>query len=268
MDSVGGEVLIGLGLMAGMLGCIEAGFRWGHRERSRGLEETEVGIQALEAAIFGLVSLLLAFSFSAGQSRLEWRRQQIIEEGNAIGTAYLRLDLLRPEQRGALRASLRDYARLRAAVYLSVGDRPATAARLAQAQAQGQRVWAQAAAACPRSPVQAGCMLVLPAVNAMLDAASARTEAAEARTPAPILLLLLALAPVSGLLAGFAMATRTRRSPAHAFLYTAVTVLTMLVILDLDNPRFGLIRLRREQQRVMAEVLGSMDSGGARERGR
>jgi hypothetical protein len=55
---------------------------------------------AVAAAIFGLMGLLIAFTFSGAASRFDERRHLIVQEANAIGTFYLRLDLLPAESRG------------------------------------------------------------------------------------------------------------------------------------------------------------------------
>ena len=65
-----------------------------HRELARDPEGLAKGTGAAEGAVFGLLGLILAFSFSGAATRFEQRRHLITEEANAIGTAYLRLDLL------------------------------------------------------------------------------------------------------------------------------------------------------------------------------
>ena len=67
--------------------------------------------------MFALFGLLIAFTFSGGASRLDTRRQLIAEEANAIGTAYLCLDLLPASDQPALRGLFRDYLDSRLAVY-------------------------------------------------------------------------------------------------------------------------------------------------------
>ena len=84
---------LSVGLSVGMVVCLEVGYRLGRRS-SENPELTHEGIGAIEAAVFALLGLLLGFSLAGGTSRLDTRRQLIIEEANAIGTAYLRLDTL------------------------------------------------------------------------------------------------------------------------------------------------------------------------------
>ena len=80
------------------------------RLRRRGAEDSAYeGIGAIEASVFALLCLLLGFSFAGGTSRLDSRRQLIVEEANAIGTAYLRLDLLVTEGQLEMRHLFREY---------------------------------------------------------------------------------------------------------------------------------------------------------------
>ena len=106
-------VALAVGVFTGTLACLDIGFRFGSRSREIAAPE---GTGSIGAAVFALLGLLLAFSFAGGLTRLEARRQLIVEEANNIGTAYLRLDLLSPADRAALRPLFREYldARLRA----------------------------------------------------------------------------------------------------------------------------------------------------------
>lgn len=86
-------IVMSLGQFVGMLAFPEIGYCLSRRS-SRKPEVTHEGIGVVEAAVFALLGLLLGFSFADGTSRLEARRQLIVQETNAISTAYDRLDLL------------------------------------------------------------------------------------------------------------------------------------------------------------------------------
>ena len=92
-----------VGLFVGMLVCLEVGYRIGSYGVERHQELEHEGTGAIEAAVFALLGLLLAFTFGGAMTRLETRRELIVQEANAIGTAYLRLDVLpaaeQPEMR-------------------------------------------------------------------------------------------------------------------------------------------------------------------------
>ena len=101
----------------------------------------------MDGAVFALLGLLVAFTFSGAASRFDARRHLIVEETNAIGTAYLRLDLLPASAQPALRDLFRRYLDSRLEVYRKLPDLDAAKAELARStQLQGE-IWSQAVAA-------------------------------------------------------------------------------------------------------------------------
>jgi hypothetical protein len=245
-------------LCAGMLLLLEAGRRLGGRRIARGLEGASTGLGAVEGTAFALLGLLLAFTFSGAGSRFDFRRQQIAEESNAVGTAYLRLDLLPAESQPALRELFRNYLDARLGIYR---NRPGSAT----AQAERQRsetlqkeIWARAVVATnlPGGHPDAG-KLLLPALNEMIDITTLRTMAALSHPPKIIYGLLFVLAFGCALMAGHAMAGSQRRSWLHILGFVAATVITVFVILDVEYPRHGLFRLDAYDQ-MLIDLRASM----------
>jgi hypothetical protein len=105
-----------VGLFLGTLVFCEVR-RIGLASRARHPGELVKGAAAAEGAVFGMLGLLIAFSFSGAASRFEDRRHLIVEEANAVGTAYLRLDLLSGDARTELREMFRRYLDIRIATY-------------------------------------------------------------------------------------------------------------------------------------------------------
>ena len=97
--------LLALGLFLSILGSLEVGRRIGLTMRRRFPDVEIKGSSAAEGAVFGLLGLLIAFTFSGAAGRFEDRRHLITEEANAIGTAWLRVDLLPAASASAVRAS-------------------------------------------------------------------------------------------------------------------------------------------------------------------
>ena len=230
------------GLFVGMVACVELGYRLGGRH-SKDVAAPHEGIGAMEAAVYGLLGLLLALSFSGGSARLDARRKLIVEEANAIGTAYLRLDLLPAGEQPALRRSFREYLDARLSVYEKMPDLDAAEREIARAATIQNTIWSQAIAAARNDPTGGAPRLLLPAINEMIDVTTSRTVALHVHLPGLIFALLIGVALLSGLLAGYAMAKRKRRSWLHMFVYVTVVSLTIYAVADLDDPRSGLIRL-------------------------
>ena len=91
----------------------------------------------------------------------------------------------------------------------------------------------------------------------MIDVTTARAVAVRTRLPGPILALLIVVALLSALIAGFSMARRRRRSWLHIALYTVAVAVTVYIVQDLDNPRIGLIRLEAAE-RILEQLRDSI----------
>jgi hypothetical protein len=248
-------VVIPLILFAAMLVCLDIGYR-AARAAGRGSERFHDGVAAIDAAIFALLGLLLGFSFAGAMSRLDARRQLIVREANAISTAYLRLDVLPLSEQPRIRHLFRDFLDRRLRAYQ--GHDLATTERLIDEGGDlEERLWAALVKINRDDPTRETSRVVLPAVNDMMDVTTARAVALQTRLPLPILALLITMAILSALVAGYAMAKRSSRSLLHMALYAAAVSTTVFVMLDLDNPRVGLIRLDATE-RILQELHDSI----------
>lgn len=236
-----------VGLFLGTLLLIEAGRRRRLQDRARAGGEAE-GLGAMEGALFGLLGLLLAFTFSGAAGRFDDRRQLIVEEANAIGTAYLRLDLLSAEPRAALQARFREYVEARLGAYRALPDLKAAYAGLARADSLQAVIWTGAASATQAASTTAPGMLLLPALNAMIDITTTRTAATQAHPPFMIFVMLGLLVLVCAYQAGYGMGEGTRRSWIHIMGFAVVLALTIYLIIDLEYPRLGLIQVSSYDQ--------------------
>jgi hypothetical protein len=131
------------GLFVGLLVCLELGRRWGTRQLQRDPEGARTGAGAVEGAVFALLGLLIAFTFSGAAARLDVRRAQIVDEANAIGTAWLRLDLLPEEAQPAVRELFRQYVDSRLTAYRKLPDIAAAKAELDRSLALQSQIWRQ-----------------------------------------------------------------------------------------------------------------------------
>lgn len=234
------------GLIAAMLVLLELG-RWIGRRRLR-LDPTwdNRGISTLESTLLALLGLLLAFTFSGAWSRFDARRALILEETNAIGTAWLRLDLLPEPGRGQLQASFRRYTELRIAATQANEARPSEEVAAAQ-----QAIWTGAVAGAQAAPDNRVATLLLPAVNAMFDIATARYQAVLTHPPAMVYWMLLVLALLATTLVGYGMAAGKRRSWLHICCFVGALLLTIYVSLDLEYPRRGHFRVDKYDQQLI-----------------
>ena len=171
--------LLALGLMLGMLALLEIGRRMGDRRLANDPEGARAGTGTVESAVLALLGLLIAFTFSGAASRFDARRDLIVQETNVIGTAYLRIDLLPAGAQPALRDLFRRYVDSRLETYRRIPNVGAVKAELARSTALQGEIWTQAVAASrlEGAPPPAA-MLLLPALNDMIDITTTRAMAA------------------------------------------------------------------------------------------
>lgn len=245
-------------LLAAMVVLTEVGRRAGLRRIAEDGAGARSGFGAIDAAIFSLLGLMIAFTFSGAASRFDARRQLAIQEYNAIGTAWLRISVLPAAAQEGMRERFREYvnARLRvaaAAPYLeSVMD------ELARCGDLQTIIWNQSVAACAESPSPLGTMLVLPALNQMFDIAAARTATAQIHPPLVVFATLFALALASALHGGYSMAGSGRRSWLHTIGFAAAVSIAVFLIIELEYPRMGLIRMDA-MDILLADLLETMN---------
>ena len=232
---------IAVGLLFATLAMLEAGHRWGRRVAAKGIE-AEGG--AVEGAVFALLGLLIAFTFSGAISRFDSRRELVAQETNAIGTAWLRIGLVPEREQPRLKELFRLYLDSRLATYRKISDSRRPDAELAETARLQNEIWKTAVAACRSADTMTPCLLLLPALNEMIDITTTRAMAARIHPPFVVFLMLGILALTSALVGGYSMAAAGRtHSLFYRIAFATVIAATVYVIIDIEYPRVGLIRV-------------------------
>lgn len=250
--------LFAAGLFLGLLIALEVGRRLGLRRRQREPEASREGLGAIEGAIFALLGLLIAFTFSGGAARFDARKALVVNEANAIGTAWLRIDVVPKEHQPALRELFRDYLDSRIETYRKVPDLAAVRAELARSADLQNEIWTTAVNACGEGAAPQAMVLLLPALNQMIDITTTRTMATEIHPPAVIYGMLAALALAGAFLSGHALGGAGNRSWIHLLIFALVMAASVYVILDMEYPRVGLIRVDAADH-VLVDLRRTMD---------
>ncbi len=250
--------LLAIGLMVLILALLEIGRRIGIHRRSADPEGSSAGLGAIEGAIFGLMGLLIAFTFSGAATRFDGRRALIGEEANTVGTAYLRIDLLPAAAQPQLRDDFRTYLDDRLGFYRNLRMNLDQARQdLARSTVTQDKIWKEAVVACRDSGSPAVTTLVMSSLNDMIDITTTRFVAQHTHPPEIIFYGLGVLVLATALLAGYGTAGSKKRSWTHMLLFTLIMSASLYVILDLEYPRFGLIRIDAADQ-VLIDVRASM----------
>jgi hypothetical protein len=246
------EVVINWLFFALMLTATEIGFRLGRKLETRTPENVKSQISTVEAAILGILALLLGFTVSMAVSRFETRKQLVLEEADAIGTSSLRAQLLPAPAGPEIQSLLRQYVNIR----LQYGTAGNDLARLEDLNSQTGRLqaqfWTRAAAYAQQDPNPVKAGLLLQSMNQAIDLAEARWMAFQNHVPESVIYVNAAVGLLSAMLVGYSFGVNGRRNIFSMFILAVSISLVLAVIIDLDRPRSGYIRV---SQQPMIDLL-------------
>jgi hypothetical protein len=255
---------VGLLAMAGalllfltMILAQELGWRYGLRVRPTAEKEGEGGAGLMDNAVFGLLGLLIGFTFSGSAARFDHRRELVGNIVNTTGTAWQRIEALPPQWQDTVRIPLRRYVD---ALLVSYGSRriPENVVRAPDAVGAAQdATWSQAMKACLTPEGEKARMLLLPALNEMFGAVEEERLARAIHPPRVIFAMLGLTALAAGFLAGFAVAGGKGRGWVHRIGVAATISFAVYVVLEMEFPRLGLVRVDRADQ-ALTELRASM----------
>jgi hypothetical protein len=241
-----------------LIGASEIGYLLARRRRAGRKNETAADmhehLNEIQTAIFAVLGLLLAFTFAMAVSRYDARKQALVDETNAIGTAYLRIQLLPPGQQAAAAAVFRTYvdARLSSARPYWYQD-----VKLKNETSKLQQVlWTQGTDAANQDPHAVTTGLYLQSLNDMFDAQDARDAARLNELPTSAIYLLLAISILSVGTLGYRAGLGGRRSLVGAVLLALVITLIIGIIIELDQPYQGFITISQQSLIELRQSMG------------
>jgi len=227
-------------LVVSLLGALEFGYRTGVRRAREEDARAASQIGAVQGALLGLLGLLLAFSFAAAGARFLERQDLITKEANAIGTAYLRADLIPDPYASSLRAALREYTSHRVEVSRHLKD-SISAANSAEVGAFHDRMWSAARDGSLAKPES--MMAVVTAVNDVIDFHATRVAAGKKHLPMVVMGLLTACSVLSIGVIGYSCGTGKRRRATLTMSLAMLIAAALWITIDLDHARSGILRL-------------------------
>ena len=214
------------------------------RRRQSYLGKEDSSIHTIVAANLALLAFILAFTFNLATSRFDARKSFLLQEVNAIETAWLRTDLVRGTQGADIKALLEEYLRIR----IVAAENPEKIKEtISRSDAIQKEIWSIVTSLIhelPRTdPVDA---LFVDAINEMLDIQTNRIAANFSyRIPTTIWIALFVLAMFSffsvGYLLGMAKQTNWYIILMLSLAFTAI----IMVIIDLDSGK-GTIQLNQQ----------------------
>lgn len=234
--------------------AIEFGFRCGRRRRLRAETEGEGPVNAIVAATLGLLAFLLAFTFSQAASFFDARRSLVLAEANAIGTTYLRTDMLPEPQRQEARGLLREYVQVRVEGFES--SQAEHAIRRSE-ELQGQ-LWSRGAAVADKNPTSIMVGLFIQSLNETIDLHASRVSAGHrirvaGSIWAGLYFITIVAMTALGYHEGLVSNHRSYATLALALAFSTV----ILLIADLDRPREGLLRTNQQPLLDLQKAIAS-----------
>ena len=253
---------VGLIILSALLAAASVGYvsrRWSEARRKRMLaadatqekEEDQEGY--LVSSVLGLLALLLGFTFALAVDRFDARRGFVLEEANAIGTTYLRSQLLDPPHRERLSRLLVEYTDNR--IELASAREPVPPELLARNDRLVTQLWQATTAAFPSIKDYDFSSSYLESMNTVIDLDTSRKTARRAHVPATVFVVLGIYAIGTAAVLGYVLIGARGRISAAAVM--ALFALAFLLIIDIDRPTMGTVR---ESQAPMEWLRNSLQS--------
>jgi hypothetical protein len=226
-------ILLGIVLGATLLGDFA-----GRRLRGKGELREPFGV--VQAALLGLVALILAFGLTMAVGRYDARRAAVVSDANAIGTAYLRAQTLREPIRSQSLEVFRQYTDADIRLANSVPESGEARAAVAEGGRLQRVLWGLAGQALAESPQDSAPRLYVEALNEMIDMQTVRVASLANRVPTAVLVIEIVGASVALCLLALYLAFLGRGILTVVLAATFVSVL-LLITFDLDRPRRGFV---------------------------
>lgn len=202
-------------------------------------------------SVLSLFALLIGFSFSIALHKYDTRRELVVNEANALGTTWLRTDLLDSPHREAVQAVLRRYIAQRID-YAASRDSDAEVAAFARSAQLQNELWAAVMAAVAPFRDTPRASLLVTTTNESIDLAATRQAERQAHIPGRVLRMLFLFALISAAMVGYERGVQRR---ATTLLFVLIT-LAVTLVLDLDRPGTGLLTVPQQPMLDLQQSLG------------
>lgn len=244
--------------IAAFLLALEVGYRLGQRRQDKTDEPDKSHTSALQGATLGLLALLLGFTFAMAVSRFDNRKTVIVDQANAIGTAELRSRLLGTPYAEKAAPLFRDYVDAWLQYRFAGDDIAAAKAAEDRAFLIENQLWIMVREVTAADPHSLPASLFTSAMNDVIDMHEKRNRSVKDRVPDPVMWLLFAVSALALGQVAYSCGLSGRRRQVANVVFAFVIALVMVVILDIDRPRRGLIQASQESMIRLQQSLEPM----------
>jgi hypothetical protein len=228
-----------------LLGLAEVGFRFGLSLHSKKDEARKSQIGGVQGTIFGILGLLLGFTFAMSVSRYEARRTMVLTEANVIGTTFLRADFLPPAHRDEVKKLLREYVDVRLQLHPAGADLTGIAPELRRSAEIEAALWEHAKAVAAETPTPITATFIT-TLNDMIDTDSIRQSTFRNRIPGGVWLLLALVAAFGCFTCGYGSGSQGERSSFTNVVLPLLIAIVITLIFDLMHSESGVIGISQQ----------------------
>lgn len=248
-------VVLTLIMLISFFAAIEIGFRLGRRRSAGADDDFKSHIGSLQAALLGLLALLIGFVFAMAVSRYDTRKELLLDETNAITSTYLRARLLEEKYEQELIGLLRAYVDARLAFH-DAGIEPARLnAAIDETLNVQEQLWRVATVVAEKDSHSVAAGMFVQSLNEMIDTHEKRIRALDNHVPDPVLYLVFLVALLSFGFIGYGCGLVKQRHFITTALVSVLVAFSLSVILDLDRPRRGLLKINQDSLIKLKQTL-------------
>jgi hypothetical protein len=240
--------------------CAEFGYRLGNAAAPRLNKEATTHVGTIEGALLGLLALLLGFAFSMAMDRYDNRRSVVVNEANDLQTTYLRSKLLHPPHNTIVADLLKQYVDSRVEYLKAAYDQLVLQNALNRTSALQRSLWQQATLAAQENNDEVRTGYFIESLNNLIDDHTRRVAAMGNHVPEIILLLLFFVAAMTIAMTGYSSGLNQTRLGIPRFILILLTSATLMVIIDLDRPKRGFIKVT---EKAMLELQRELNTPSA-----
>ena len=239
--------LIGLLTLVLLIISVEIGYWIGLKAKVEMTQPMKAQISTIQTAILTIFTFLLGFTFAMALSRFDNRKQMVVKESNAIGTAVLRSKLLPENQRSKINELFKQYVNVEFSITsranVPLAERKEQNAKAKQLQTL---MWDEAFAATENNPLSVPAGLFATSINHLIDVKTERDIAISNHVPEIVLLGLLLFAALAIGILGYGNGLAATHARYPAVILCFVIAISFILIIDLDRPNRGLTKVSQE----------------------
>jgi CDP-diglyceride synthetase len=223
---------------------VMGGFHVGRNFHKNNNKQSDAPISTIVGAMLGLLAFILAFTFGMAASRLDARKQLLMDETNAIGTAFLRADFLPAAQRDETKQLFKKYVEVRVGL---IGHPEKLRETLLESDALQDKLWSQVINLPEKAYSPALLALYISSLNEVIDIHEKRViVGTQYRIPGSIILVLYFLTILAMGMVGYDFGVNNRSAVLNAVVVALAFAAILLLIEDLDRPSEGFLKVNQK----------------------